>query len=74
MKIILSFVGTILAGIAAWILGYSLPILVVVNLIWLLVKDQVLFSWWVIVYVLIGFIVSVLVTFGSTILMATFKD
>ena len=60
MKQIISFVGLVVTLIAAHILGWAIPILSAANLLWLLVKDELLVSWWTVGYVTIGFIVSII--------------
>lgn len=57
MNIILTIGG----GVLAWGFGQALWILPVVNFSWLLFKDKTLFSWWVVLWVGIAFIVSLLI-------------
>jgi uncharacterized membrane protein len=66
MKTAIALGATILSTITAYILGWSLPILSIVNFLWLLVKDVTLFSWWWVVWMGIGFVLSILgvIVFG----------
>ncbi len=57
-----------LSIIPAWILGYLTPILGVSNFIWMLVKDETLFSWWWVLLSGVGFVVSVIFLFIGIIL------
>lgn len=65
MKTIVSFIGIIAGAVVAQLLGYAIPIIAVFNLLWLLVKDELLVSWWTIGYMSIAFIVSVFIALGS---------
>ena len=65
MKTIVSFIGIIAGAVVAQLLGYAVPILAVFNLLWLLVKDELLVSWWTVGYMAIAFIVSVFIALGS---------
>lgn len=44
----------------AWISAYAAPILAVINFLWLLVKDETLFSW----YWPIGFAIAFILSIG----------
>lgn len=60
---ILAFIATALCTILANVFGYAIPILAVVNFAWLLFKDYTLFSWWVLLWLAGGFLLSVVGVF-----------
>lgn len=47
------------SGIVANIIGWATPILALANFVWFLVKDETLFSWWVVIYMIIAFLAAV---------------
>jgi hypothetical protein len=53
------------AAIVAQLVGYAIPVLALVNFIWLLVKDELLFSWMVIAYLAIVFIIAIILILYS---------
>ena len=53
------------AAIVAQLVGYAIPVLALVNFICLLVKDELLFSWMVIAYLAIVFIIAIILAFYS---------
>lgn len=65
MKTIVSFIGIISGAVVAQLLGYAIPIIAGFNLLWLLVKDELLVSWWTIGYMVIAFVISVFIAIGS---------
>lgn len=60
-KLIIIAIATVLAQITGW----SILILAGINFLWLLVKDTTLFSWWVLMYTFLGFVVCVAVAIWS---------
>jgi hypothetical protein len=60
-KIIAMVFGVIVAQLA----GHAIWILALVNLLWMLVKDAQLFSWWWVAYAAITFVVALLVSIGA---------
>jgi len=64
MKII-GFIMTVLSTLAAHLIGWSLPILAVVNFMFLLFKDAVLFPWIYLLWIFLAFLFSVIMIFIS---------
>ena len=56
---------TILSTLAAHVIGWSLPILTIVNFAFLLLKDAILFPWIYLLWVLLAFIFSAVMVFVS---------
>ena len=72
MKII-GLIMTVLTYSAAYVLGWSLPILAVANFAFLLFKDAILFPWIYLLWIFLAFIFSVIMIFVSAIIFLT-KD
>ena len=51
----------LVGSIGAQITGYGTAMLALVNFVWILVKDQALFSWWVLLVTFIAFVVCCVV-------------
>jgi len=64
MKII-GFIMTVLSTLATHLIGWSLPILAVVNFMFLLFKDAVLFPWIYLLWIFLAFLFSVTMIFIS---------
>lgn len=60
-----NLISMIVGTIGANVTGYALVILALVNFVWLLVKDETLFSWWILLYVFIAFLLCLVVVFVS---------
>jgi hypothetical protein len=58
------------AAIVAQLVVYAIPVLALVNFIWLLVKDELLFSWMVIAYLAIVFIIAIAIILALYLLIA----
>lgn len=56
-------IKTFLGGLVATITGNAVWALALVNLLWLLVKNHTLFSWWWVIGMAIIFVGSLIVTF-----------